>query len=683
MPSRFLRGIFGHFFLRAIVIQGALGIAILAVVLILFSYLSGKMAEEQGRTFSNSTLAATIDSIYKNEYGNVIDYCMGIMKNTPNINFIIYSKKDGTELLIKPSGWTIEDKTLGYYALPFENEADAFKSPFVLEDSGNLFNPASSYVFSRPIVIGGQRWGVMSVGFSKKAYFASILNFNISVTVIGVVAGLISLYLFFFSTRRLRTQLRELEEVARCLSEGQLTAKASEVSIGEIGVLGASINAMSLALQDKSDRLKQLVRMVEETDDAFVLFDSTLHVLFVNTALSTLTGRPESDFLGLYLTEFITTLNQNPKDDQWVSHGKPLPQGRDIVIPRLNLPSVHVAMRLESVSSQKEGGSYLLIVLSDITDRKRAEEKLQLAANVFSHAREGIMITEPDGTIIDVNDTLIQDSGYSREELMGSNPRIFKSGRQNRDFYSSMWIDLVRDGYWHGEIWNRRKDGEIYPELKTISAVRDDKGIIRQYVSLSSDITLQKEHENQLVHVANHDNLTGLPNRALLTDRLNQALAQARRDKGMLVLMFLDLDKFKPVNDDYGHEIGDMLLLEVANRIQDCLKRDADTVSRIGGDEFVILLPHVDSESDATTVADKVIAALNQPFYIEQHIINISSSIGVAIYPIHGANLHILMKNADTAMYDAKASGRGCFRFYSEHVIKQQTDATLRADADV
>jgi diguanylate cyclase (GGDEF)-like protein/PAS domain S-box-containing protein len=422
--------------------------------------------------------------------------------------------------------------------------------------------------------------------------------------------------------------------------------------------------------------------MVEETDDAFVLFDSTLHVVFANKAIFSLTGKPESDFLGLHLTEFIRTLDQNSEGDLWVNHGKPLLQGRDIEIRRLNLPTKHVAMRLESVTSHKEGAGYVLVVLSDITARKRAEEKLQLAANVFSHAREGIMITDSDGTIIDINETLVQMTGYGREELLGRNPRIFKSGRHNRDYYLTMWGDLARDGHWHGEIWNRRKDGRIYPELKTISAVRDDKGVIRQYVSLSSDITQQKEHEDQLVHIAHHDNLTGLPNRALLTDRLIQALAQARRDKGMSALMFLDLDKFKPVNDNFGHEIGDMLLRDVAKRLQECLKREADTVSRLGGDEFVILLPQIDTETDAAIVADKVITSLSQPFYIEQHIINISTSIGVAIYPVHGTNMHILMKNADGAMYDAKAAGRGCFRFYSEHVVKQQTDATLRADAD-
>ena len=260
MPGRFFRGIFGHFFLRAVVIQGALGLAILAVVLTLFSYFSDRMAEEQGRTFSNSTLAATIDSIYKSEYGSVIDYCMGIMKNTPNVNFIIYSKKDGAELHIKPDGWYMENKTSTYYTLPFEKEEVASRSPFVLEDSGNLFSPANSYVFSRPIVIGGQHWGVMSVGFSKEAYFSSIINFYIFVTAVGVLIGLLSLYFFRLSTRRIRSQLKAIEEVALKFSEGQLSVNAPENGIGEIGTLGLSLNSMSHALQEKSDRMENLAR---------------------------------------------------------------------------------------------------------------------------------------------------------------------------------------------------------------------------------------------------------------------------------------------------------------------------------------------------------------------------------------------------------------------------------------
>jgi diguanylate cyclase (GGDEF)-like protein len=228
-----------------------------------------------------------------------------------------------------------------------------------------------------------------------------------------------------------------------------------------------------------------------------------------------------------------------------------------------------------------------------------------------------------------------------------------------------MWTTIQKSGYWQGEIWNRRKTGELYPEWLTITAVKDEAGAVSHYVGTMLDITDRKAAEDEVRHMAHYDVLTDLPNRTLLTDRLHQALAQARREKAKLALMFLDLDKFKPVNDQLGHAIGDLLLREVAYRLQACMKRESDTVARLGGDEFVILLAQMDDEQEAATAAEKIVLAISQPFDIEQHTINISTSIGIAIFPAHGMDVKALMKKADEAMYQAKDAGRNCFRFYS------------------
>jgi PAS domain S-box-containing protein len=252
---------------------------------------------------------------------------------------------------------------------------------------------------------------------------------------------------------------------------------------------------------------------------------------------------------------------------------------------------VQLAARVEQDGS---GERMLHIAVIDISERKEAQAKLQLAASVFSHAREGITITDAQGIIIDANDAFSRITGYSREESLGQNPRFLNSGRQDAAFYAGMWSALVEHGHWSGEIWNRRKNGEVFAELLTISAVRDMRGNTQQYVALFSDITAIKAHQSQLEHIAHFDALTNLPNRVLLADRLQQALVQAQRRGERVAVAYLDLDGFKSVNDRYGHDVGDQLLRALATAMKDCL-REGDTLSRMGGDEFVAVMINLDS----------------------------------------------------------------------------------------
>jgi diguanylate cyclase (GGDEF)-like protein/PAS domain S-box-containing protein len=309
----------------------------------------------------------------------------------------------------------------------------------------------------------------------------------------------------------------------------------------------------------------------------------------------------------------------------------------------------------------------------DLSERKQAQDKLQLAANVFHFSREGILVTAADGTIIDVNQAFSRITGYAREEVLGQNPRILSSGRQGKDYYATMWRNLVANGHWYGEVWNRRKNGEIYAEMQTISAVHDAQGKLLQYVALFSDITSQKEHQQQLEHIAHFDALTGLPNRVLLADRLHQAMAQAVRRRQSLALAFLDLDAFKAINDTHGHDAGDQLLVALAARMKQTL-REGDTLARIGGDEFVVILADLSDATACQPLLVRLLEAAAQPVLLEQRTLQVSASLGVTFYPQEEDMVaDTLLRQADQAMYQAKLAGKNRY-----HIFDAEQDRTVR-----
>ncbi len=310
---------------------------------------------------------------------------------------------------------------------------------------------------------------------------------------------------------------------------------------------------------------------------------------------------------------------------------------------------------------------------SDITARKLAEEKLKLAANVFTHAREGIMITDADGIIIDVNETFTHITGYGRDEVLGKNPRMLQSGRQGSDFYAALWRDLSEQGHWYGEIWNRRKDGQVYAEMLTISAVRDAQGKTQQYVALFSDITPLKEHEQQLEHIAHYDALTSLPNRVLFADRLQQAMVQAQRRGQSLAVAYLDLDGFKAINDHHGHDAGDQLLVAISARMKQAL-REGDTLARLGGDEFVAVLLDLADIASSVPMLLRLLSAADQPVRVGDLSLNVSASLGVTFYPQQeDTDADQLLRQADQAMYQAKLAGRNRY-----HVFDAEQDRSVR-----
>jgi diguanylate cyclase (GGDEF)-like protein/PAS domain S-box-containing protein len=314
---------------------------------------------------------------------------------------------------------------------------------------------------------------------------------------------------------------------------------------------------------------------------------------------------------------------------------------------------------------QNEAGEFVnfLGVSRDISERKRAELDLHIAAIAFE-SQDGMIVADSQSKILRVNDAFTKITGYCADEVIGKTPRILQSGRHDASFYASMWATIRDAGVWHGEIWNRRKNGEIYPEQITITAIKGRHEQVTHYVAVLRDITVRKQLENEVAQLAFFDTLTQLPNRRLFTDRLNQSLTRAQRENSSIALMFIDLDKFKPINDSYGHETGDWVLQMVARRIESGL-RASDTAARVGGDEFLVLLPDLQSNDDALTVAEKIRLALDQSFVTPSGVtLSASASIGIAIYPDQAQTQEDLLRLGDRAMYEAKNAGGNLVKLY-------------------
>ncbi len=303
-----------------------------------------------------------------------------------------------------------------------------------------------------------------------------------------------------------------------------------------------------------------------------------------------------------------------------------------------------------------------------------SNQQLRLAAKAFEHTFEGVMVTDAGHVIESVNPAFTRITGYRAHEVVGKTPAVLSSGRHDAAFYREMREALAASDHWQGEIWNRRRTGELYVEWLNINAVKGDDGAVSHYVAVFSDITRRKQAEEKTRFLAYHDALTGLPNRALFNDRLAQAIAHARRRKEGLAVLFLDLDRFKEINDTLGHHAGDELLRLVAQRLVGCV-RDTDTVARLGGDEFTLVLEEIKHAEDAEAVAREILAALAEPATLEGETVRTSASIGISLYPEHGKQHEVLLRHADAAMYAAKQAGRGTCRLFQAAMLASAAKA--------
>ncbi|HZW26539.1 MAG TPA: EAL domain-containing protein [Gallionella sp.] len=357
------------------------------------------------------------------------------------------------------------------------------------------------------------------------------------------------------------------------------------------------------------------------------------------------------------------------------------------VVHRLLLQDGRIKwVREHCTSDFDEAGKPLRSVgaVQDITEQKRADEQLRIAAATFE-THEAIMITDANANILRVNHAFEETTGYRAEEVLGKNPRILSSGRQDKEFYAGMWKLLKENGNWTGEMWDRRKSGQVYPKWLTITAVKNAQGETTEYVAIFSDITARKQAEEEIRNLAFYDALTQLPNRRLLQDRLRLALPASARSQSYGALLFLDMDRFKVLNDTLGHDYGDLMLIEVAERIRHCV-READTVARLGGDEFVVLVEELGSEAEEASqrvamIAEKIRTALAQPYQLRDSVHRSSPSIGVSLYRGSAEPVEVLLKQADMAMYQAKEAGRNAVRFFDPAMqLAVETRAMLEAD---
>jgi diguanylate cyclase (GGDEF)-like protein/PAS domain S-box-containing protein len=331
---------------------------------------------------------------------------------------------------------------------------------------------------------------------------------------------------------------------------------------------------------------------------------------------------------------------------------------------------------LSLIRDSRRRPTYVVMMFDDITQRKRDESRLRLAARVFENAAEGIMVTDAQGRILDVNESFTRLTEYPREEVIGKNPSMLQSGRQDSEFYQGMWEQISESGRWAGEIWNRRRSGEVYPEKLSINAVVDDSGKVLNYVGVFSDISGFKESEERLKYLAYHDPLTGLANRVLFRDRVKHAVDSADRNGNKIALLYIDLDHFKTINDTMGHDVGDALLEYVAYRLKGCV-RESDTVARMGGDEFTVLLEQLHDREDVMRVAECILKKMTETFSIHNNSIRIGASIGISCYPHDSVNMESLIRLADSAMYYAKGEGKNRIVFFQDETDLERYAASV------
>ena len=424
-----------------------------------------------------------------------------------------------------------------------------------------------------------------------------------------------------------------------------------------------------------------LAEVVSTTDDLMSFVDRQFVYRVVNDAYlanhgkrrEDLVGRHVADVLGVEVFEGVVRENL-----ERCFHGE---------VVRYQSPFTYVGgitrhMHVQYTPSIGNDGtiSGAVVTVRDITDLHEAEERNRQAAEVFRSTSNGVIITTLDGTILDVNDAFTTVTGYTREEAIGNNPRLLSSGRHDAEFYEGMFEACRAQGSWSGEIWNRRKNGEVYPESITISVVRTTDGDPNGYIAVFSDITEVKETALRMERLATHDALTQLPNRRKLHERLARSLARARRNQRGVAVTFLDLDSFKLVNDGLGHRVGDRLLQVIAERLRS-VARQGDTVGRLSGDEFIGVFEHIDTATQASRVVQRLMHSFQQPVELEGHVLHPTCSVGVALFPADGDTADELLSHADAAMYAAKEAGRNTYAFYTEEMTAQVREDMMLANA--
>ena len=405
--------------------------------------------------------------------------------------------------------------------------------------------------------------------------------------------------------------------------------------------------------------------------DALFIFDAHSRKLIeANPAFYEILQYTPNDLVNLYLEDIV--IDDLPSITTNISNILKFPF---INLPvqlyrRKNSSMLYAESKVKLFKCRKK--QFIIVSIRDITDWQHQQNRLHLALQVFNSALDGILVTDTQGVIQLANPAFLKNTGYALDELLGMTPRILKSGKHDDSFYAELWHSLFEREQWQGEIWNKRKDGELYPLWLMINAVKDEHGQVVMYSAMARDLSDRLKYEEKIKYQAYYDGLTDLPNRRFFYQKAHDCLLLAKRYNYLMAIMFIDLDAFKIINDNFGHSIGDLLLIEVGQRLRKCV-RESDTVARMGGDEFTLILSKINDKTDAELIALKIHHTLSQPFTMLEQEITISCSIGITIFPEHGDNEEELVKKADNAMYNAKSEGKNSYRFYSEDIQTKKT----------
>ena len=579
-----------------------------------------------------------------------------------------------------PPNNTLLGTSLTTFKTVIDNSNTAFDNhAFISND------PYQRVYVKRPLFEDGQQINI-TVGIPLK-HALELINKRLVKTA-GILTAIV-MFLVSVSVwgvrRNVLKPIRSLLRSTKALAEGKDISDAPLHGTVELVKLQQRFISMAKTRLEAEKRLIDsqaslqeskniLASHIENTPLGCIAWDTQLICTDWNKSAEFIFGYKKEEAIGKHASDLIIPLERRDEIDGAFAQllKKKVPKrkinknvthlGHPIICEWYSTPILDVAGNVISVTS----------LVQDITKNKHLEEKLKLSASVFSHAREGIFITDSNANIIDVNKTFVEITGYNRDEVLGKKPSMFKSGKQSPEFYQHLWGSVINKGYWAGEIWNKRKNHEIYAQLLTVSAVNDDEGNVKNYIAIFSDISEAKEQQYKLEHMAHYDVLTNLPNRSLLAERLDKALAQCKSDKGFVAVALLDLDGFKEINDNFGHGVGDELLVILAHRLKGTL-RNSDTISRFGGDEFVAVLANLKRPQDFAAIVKNMLNVACEPVKIGEHQLKVSASIGVTLYPDDNTDADQLIRHADQAMYVAKQKGKNCYHLFdieSEDAIK-------------
>jgi diguanylate cyclase (GGDEF)-like protein/PAS domain S-box-containing protein len=437
-------------------------------------------------------------------------------------------------------------------------------------------------------------------------------------------------------------------------------------------------------LLDEIERLDahfhKQTQILDQIHESVITMDLEGYITHWNKGAEHLFGYASAEAVGRHILFLYADPDADDSsfDDVFLEHG-----GREMEVRRRRKDGevFWASLQLSMMRDAAGMPSGIIGYLTDITERIEAQSDLRLHARIFEHSNEGILITDASEHIVSVNHAFTRITGFSAEEVMGKSPRMLHSGHHDEEFYVEMWRHIEDEGRWQGEIWDRRKGGELYPTWSSISAVKDSTGEVSHYFSIFTDISERKSSEERINHLAYYDALTGLPNRSLFYKLVDQALVEARRARQHGAILFIDLNRFKPINDTLGHNVGDRLLQQIGSRLRETV-RSEDVVARLGGDEFVVALFEVAKRDHAGYVAQKLIGAFDLPFIIDNHELKLGAAIGISIYPQDGFETETLLRMADIAMYRAKQTGEDGYAFYS-HEMNQKALDRLKLESDL